>query len=69
MNIVQLYPQAFLLDGGYKHFFAAFPDLCEPRRYVTMSDDARQEDCRRSMASLRKSWRDLSKAKRKKNGR
>jgi hypothetical protein len=33
-----LYPELYVLKGGYRAFFAEFPDLCEPRAYVTMAD-------------------------------
>lgn len=40
------YPQTFVLQGGYKAFFEAFPDSCEPRAYVPMLDERYKEDLR-----------------------
>ncbi|XP_067296863.1 cell division cycle 25 homolog d isoform X2 [Pseudorasbora parva] len=30
------YPELYLLLGGYKHFYASYPDLCDPCGYVPM---------------------------------
>ncbi|XP_016396025.1 M-phase inducer phosphatase 1-B-like [Sinocyclocheilus rhinocerous] len=30
------YPELYLLLGGYKHFHASYPDLCDPCGYVPM---------------------------------
>lgn len=32
------FPDVYVLQGGYADFFAASPDLCEPRAYVPMDD-------------------------------
>ena len=32
------YPECYLLHEGYKVFFENYPELCEPRSYVTMAD-------------------------------
>ncbi|XP_060754293.1 cell division cycle 25 homolog d [Neoarius graeffei] len=31
-----LYPELYLLQGGYKHFYSCCPELCEPHGYVPM---------------------------------
>ncbi|XP_017568284.1 cell division cycle 25 homolog d isoform X1 [Pygocentrus nattereri] len=31
-----LYPELYLLQGGYKHFYTCCPELCEPCAYVPM---------------------------------
>ncbi|KAH3758216.1 ADP-ribosylglycohydrolase family protein [Pelomyxa schiedti] len=33
------YPEAYVLQGGYRQFFSTHKDLCEPKQYVTMRDD------------------------------
>ncbi|XP_029545726.1 uncharacterized protein LOC115147594 isoform X2 [Salmo trutta] len=30
------YPELYLLEGGYRHFYSCYPELCEPRGYVPM---------------------------------
>uniref|UniRef100_A0A3B1KE37 protein-tyrosine-phosphatase n=1 Tax=Astyanax mexicanus TaxID=7994 RepID=A0A3B1KE37_ASTMX len=32
-----LYPELYLLQGGYKHFYTHYPDLCDPCNYVHAS--------------------------------
>lgn len=32
------FPETYLLEGGYKAFFEAYPDLCTPHEYVRMLD-------------------------------
>ncbi|CAL1283552.1 unnamed protein product [Larinioides sclopetarius] len=32
------YPEMYLIDGGYKSFFASFKELCEPQNYKPMLD-------------------------------
>jgi len=35
-----MFPEIYCMYGGYKEFFAHHPELCSPRAYVTMIDDA-----------------------------
>jgi len=51
------YPQMYLLEGGYKKFFAEEPDCCEPRSYCPMDREGHEEECRRSFKDLRTSMR------------
>ncbi|XP_067114946.1 cell division cycle 25 homolog d [Osmerus mordax] len=55
------YPEVYLLDQGYKHFYCCHTDLCEPRGYVPMRHrDYREQLCRsrnRARSRLRKSAR------------
>lgn len=32
------YESVYILDGGYRDFFASYPALCSPRGYVEMAD-------------------------------
>merc|ERR1712088_1275707 len=32
------YPECYLLSKGYKEFYENYPELCEPRAYVTIND-------------------------------
>ncbi|XP_030634756.1 cell division cycle 25 homolog d [Chanos chanos] len=41
-----LYPELYLLQGGYKQFYACFPELCEPRGYVPMRHRGYREQLR-----------------------
>ncbi|CAM1503441.1 Fc.00g082170.m01.CDS01 [Cosmosporella sp. VM-42] len=47
------FPDIYVLEGGFSGFFGQYPDQCKPRGYVSMSDPAHQEACRRGMAELR----------------
>ena len=29
-----VYPELYVVQGGYKAFFTAFPELCTPRSYL-----------------------------------
>jgi len=39
-----LYPECYLLDGGYRAFFNAHAELCEPCAYRTMADPSHADD-------------------------
>ncbi|KAJ8001538.1 hypothetical protein DPEC_G00170530 [Dallia pectoralis] len=41
------YPELYLLDGGYRHFHACYPELCEPCGYVPMLHGDHQDQLRR----------------------
>lgn len=49
------YPEIYLLHGGYKDFFAAFPDLCDPIAYRPMLDPE-FGDAYRHFRAKSKSW-------------
>lgn len=49
------YPEIYLLDGGYKDFFAVYPELCEPHSYRTMVDPLYNEEYKHFRAKTR-SW-------------
>lgn len=39
-----LYPEMYLLEGGYKSFYANFKEYCDPQGYKTMLDKNNTED-------------------------
>ncbi|XP_028978051.2 cell division cycle 25 homolog d isoform X1 [Esox lucius] len=41
------YPELYLLEGGYRHFHACYPELCEPRGYVSMRHHDHRDQWRR----------------------
>jgi len=49
------YPEIYLLEGGYKQFFAEHKDFCVPQNYVMMRDPKYCLQLRRSMAIHRQS--------------
>ena len=49
------YPEVYLLDGGYKAFFEAFPFLCEPMAYKPMTHVDHAHELRHFKAKS-KSW-------------
>ncbi|BFZ01290.1 hypothetical protein BsWGS_04329 [Bradybaena similaris] len=51
------YPEMYLLEGGYKHFFEHYSNLCEPRKYKPMLDKNHLDDLRKCRAKC-KSWAD-----------
>jgi len=50
-----LYPECYLLEGGYHAFFKAHPDLCQPRGYQTMVDPRHTADLKHFRSKSR-SW-------------
>lgn len=62
------YENLFVLKGGYKGFWSAHPDLCDPQgSYLPMSDPRFAEQCSAGLASCKKqrptrsySWSGLS---------
>ncbi|XP_049325158.1 cell division cycle 25 homolog d isoform X2 [Astyanax mexicanus] len=42
-----LYPELYLLQGGYKHFYTHYPDLCDPCNYVPMRHQDFREQLQR----------------------
>lgn len=49
------YPEIYLLHGGYKDFFAAYPQLCTPNSYRQMLDPMYIEEYKHFRAKTR-SW-------------
>lgn len=49
------YPEMYLLDGGYKKFFARFPHLCDPCSYKPMNKEGHERDLKHFRAKS-KSW-------------
>ncbi|KAF8778296.1 M-phase inducer phosphatase 1-A like protein [Argiope bruennichi] len=49
------YPEMYLLDGGYKSFYASFKELCEPQNYKPMLAKENARDLV-YYKSLCKSW-------------
>lgn len=49
------YPEIYLLHGGYKDFFAAFPDLCDPIAYRPMLEPTFNDEYKHFRAKTR-SW-------------
>ncbi|KAL1005478.1 hypothetical protein UPYG_G00059660 [Umbra pygmaea] len=41
------YPELYLLEGGYRRFYACYPELCEPRGYVPMLHGDHRHQLRR----------------------
>jgi len=39
-----LYPECYLLEGGYRAFFNSHPELCMPRGYRPMVDPSHTAD-------------------------
>ena len=39
ISLLQMFPEVYVMDGGYKAFFEKYPHLCTPQTYVTMFDD------------------------------
>jgi len=50
-----IYPEMYLLEGGYKKFFEEFPDTCNPRGYVEMKDQYHIKECRLALSSIGRS--------------
>ena len=47
------FPEVYLLKGGYKEFFASYPDLCEPKSYVKMIDPNYADDLKSHKAQCK----------------
>ena len=56
-----IYPEVYILDGGYSGFFAEHRGRCYPPEYVEMSDEKHQRTCEREMGRL-KSRKGLGRA-------
>ncbi|XP_033756521.1 M-phase inducer phosphatase-like [Pecten maximus] len=50
-----IYPEIYLLDGGYQAFFQSFKELCTPSSYVPMRSQSHLDDLRHFRAKS-KSW-------------
>ncbi|KAK9456829.1 hypothetical protein V1511DRAFT_456568 [Dipodascopsis uninucleata] len=51
------YPDIYILDGGYKHFFQSHRARCDPQCYVEMTDSNHRDLCEREMNKFRKNMR------------
>eukprot|EP00698_Gefionella_okellyi_P017584 TRINITY_DN5166_c0_g1_i1.p1 TRINITY_DN5166_c0_g1~~TRINITY_DN5166_c0_g1_i1.p1 ORF type:complete len:395 (-),score=49.67 TRINITY_DN5166_c0_g1_i1:64-1248(-) len=54
------FSQVFLLDLGYKQFFAECAHVCEPREYVPMRIEDQRECMKKRISQHRRSWRSRS---------
>ncbi|KAK9709112.1 m-phase inducer phosphatase [Basidiobolus ranarum] len=43
------FPELYVLDGGYRHFYDTQKNHCEPRNYVEMNDDQYYSECKMGM--------------------
>lgn len=50
------FPEIYILDGGYKQFFEAYPLMCQPSGYISMWDERFKDQCSRSSQLLKTSW-------------
>jgi len=44
-----IFPEMYLLEGGYKKFFEECPDWCEPQGYIEMKDSSYVSECRMAL--------------------
>lgn len=62
------WPEVYLLHGGYKAFYEQFDECCQPRGYMPMNQQGREEELRRCRAKTKscngdgKSGRPLTKS-------
>ncbi|KDO30030.1 hypothetical protein SPRG_05220 [Saprolegnia parasitica CBS 223.65] len=52
-----LYPEMYLIDGGYKHCFESTRAACDPPTYTSMNDPAHAERGKAAMQLLRQRWK------------
>ncbi|XP_043232644.1 M-phase inducer phosphatase-like isoform X1 [Amphibalanus amphitrite] len=57
-----LYPEIYLLEGGYKKFFERHLEQCEPRTYKPMNKEGHESDLKHFRAKS-KSWAGDSRAR------
>jgi len=50
------FPGLYIMEGGYKAFFEAYPDLCAPRGYISMFDPRFATLCRERTKEFKGSW-------------
>ncbi|ORX95784.1 Rhodanese-like protein [Basidiobolus meristosporus CBS 931.73] len=43
------FPELYVLDGGYRNFYATQKDRCEPRNYIEMNDNQYHLECKNGM--------------------
>lgn len=48
-----LYPDIYILDGGYNSFFNAYPERCVPQAYIQMTHPVHQRVCEEELHRLR----------------
>ncbi|KAJ2773940.1 m-phase inducer phosphatase [Coemansia nantahalensis] len=51
------YPEIYVLKGGYRGFFGAHKQLCEPQSYVEMNDSQHAADCRARMLQFNRTFK------------
>lgn len=56
------FPHTYVLQGGYKHFYEAFPECCEGG-FVSMSDTSYTNACREFTSQSREVWFVAQRAK------
>ncbi|XP_049849865.1 M-phase inducer phosphatase 3-like [Schistocerca gregaria] len=49
-----IFPELYLLFGGYKNFFLSFPEKCNPKNYVTMNDPRHVEEMKNEIKKSRR---------------
>ena len=49
------FPEVYIMQGGYKAFFAEYPELCDPRSYTPMRAKIHKAQLRKDIAQLRRS--------------
>jgi M-phase inducer tyrosine phosphatase len=49
-----IYPDIYILDGGYNSFFKTYPNRCVPQAYIRMTDTAHQSVCEEELHRLRR---------------
>ncbi|KAK9708963.1 m-phase inducer phosphatase [Basidiobolus ranarum] len=43
------FPELYVLDGGYRHFYSTHKDNCEPQQYVEMNATQFDSECKKGM--------------------
>jgi M-phase inducer tyrosine phosphatase len=51
------YPNVFILNGGYKDFYALNKEYCYPQAYVEMDDASYRAECKHAMVKHTKQFR------------
>ncbi|PWW78646.1 hypothetical protein C7212DRAFT_166508, partial [Tuber magnatum] len=49
-----LYPDVYILDGGYSSFFHQYHEQCEPQQYIEMNDASHRQACEKEMGKFRR---------------
>ncbi|KAI9207552.1 Rhodanese-like domain-containing protein [Polychytrium aggregatum] len=51
------YPEIYILTGGYKAFYKAYKERCEPQNYVPMAASSFNKDCTAELSNRRKQFK------------